>query len=283
MAVSVLRCEPYLADNSQCAEYRHPLPFTLWRVFVDDECIATEALPFSSDDSAIELRANKCFPFLGDGGHFVCVRQTNNQVLWFGFHEQFISIWEDNLPVNQIYRFNAQQYRVAIQQAQARDQALLPAAPRSLPVSHPSRGLRRLFPWLPLGKKPQAVLSNSGRKKSVPLLEQNELRTAMMQVFPQDLDFPLYRLPENPADPRGRLLFHQVWKMINTGPIQICDPPEKTVEIRIGLDKFDFIESLWYAGRMGDEVAIFFEAEPHFPLWVSGFASAFRQETFLDG
>ncbi|HEX2907571.1 MAG TPA: hypothetical protein VHO69_11955 [Phototrophicaceae bacterium] len=244
MAVSVLRCEPCIAENKRCDEtdggWVYSQPLTLWRVFVDDECIATEALPFSSDDSDIELRADKCFPYFGEGHTYISARHHNNQIWWFGFHN--LLPLDDSLPTTRLIIFDVQQYVRAIQQAQNE-----PEQPNL----------------------PNELLSD-------------EIQDFLKRAYPKDAELPLYRYPDHPTDPLGRKLHSGVWEAINNNQLHLCDPPQSAVEVRVGLDMRDFAECVWQVGRVGDEVALFFEAEPHLPLWVSGFASAFRQEMFLD-
>src|SRR4051812_25482875 len=121
--LSTLRCEPYFADNSDCnvEEYRMRYPFEclLWRIFIDDECVAEEATPFLASSDVIEFGANKCVPIFSDGENYVMVRVFNDTILWFGIHPRFRSTFDGSpLPANAIYVFNAAQYSQAVTQAE---------------------------------------------------------------------------------------------------------------------------------------------------------------------
>ena len=54
---------------------------------------------------------------------------------------------------------------------------------------------------------------------------------------------------------------------------EVSEPPPNPIEVRIGLDKDVFVESIWQVGKIGDDVAVLFVSEPHFPLWITGFKS----------
>ncbi len=117
--LSTLRCEPYFADNSDCnvEEYgmRYPFEVVLWRVFVDEVCIAKEATPFLATDPLIELEANKCVPVFSDGDKHVSVRLLENKIFWFGFHPTFLSTFDGSvLPSDVIYVFDLTKYQLAI-------------------------------------------------------------------------------------------------------------------------------------------------------------------------
>jgi hypothetical protein len=245
--VSILRCEPHTIDNSHCDEINYglgyPFPVTVWRVFVDDKCVAQQALPFASGDEVIELSVDPCVPFLGEGSDFVLARQSGHKIMWFRAAKyNWESAWiQDLWQVDQIYYFDAAQYLMAVPEVgQVRDEATLP-----------------------------------------PYLTTEEMRTCLKKLFPRDLDLPLYRIPAREGDTRGEKLFRHVWNVISSGELRISDAPEKVAEIHIGFDTREFREAVWQVGRVGDEVAILFLAEPYFPIWVSGFKGAFQAEAAL--
>ncbi|MEO8606395.1 MAG: hypothetical protein ABI690_00815 [Chloroflexota bacterium] len=243
---SILRCEPRIIDNSDCDEnqygMRYPFPVTVWRIFVDEECIAQKALPFAVGDAVIQLSANPCLPFLGEGGDYVLARQVSNKIIWFRVAEyNWTTLLQEFSHVDSVYCFEMSQYIAAIQDGgDTQVEAALP-----------------------------------------PHLNTEEIRTFLKKVFPRYLDLPLYRIPEREGDTRGEKLFRQVWNVLSSGELCISDAPEKPVEIHIGLDTHEFSEAIWQVGKIGDEVAVLFLAEPYFPIWVSGFAQAFGAEDAL--
>jgi hypothetical protein len=248
--ISALRCEPYIADRPDCPDgYHGPPELILWRVFVDEVCVASEAMPFDALDAVLELRANKCVPIFSDGDDYVSVRMLDDKVFWFGFHLAFLYTHMPNydgtaLPTDFIYVFDASQYQQAIEDAQIR-----------LPQNNPH---------VKLAPKPP------------PHLTTVELSDVLRNLYPRDLDLPLYRMPELESDRRGAELFRAVWNVINAQQVKLSVAPTSAIEVRIVLDAEVFVESVWQVGRIGDDIAILFEIEPHFPLWLGGFGTIAR-------
>ena len=266
--VSTLRCEPYFADNSDCDDdyygLKYPFECLLWRVFADSECLAEGAVPFLETDDVIELHANKCVPFFGNGSDIVILRLLNDNVLWFGTQDKFISIVD--LPSDSIYIFSATQYVEAIKEAQTAESNLRKQAEPKL--------LQRFINCLRgEPRQPFIIISAPKEIKPLPQLKPEELQDVLRTLFPRDLDLPLYRMPEHPDDFRGASLFRAVWDVINMKGIYISEPPQNPIEIEIGLDADVFVQSKWQAGKIGEDIAILFVAEPHFPLWLGGFKS----------
>lgn len=268
--LSTIRCEPHNVDNSDCREeyygLQYPFECILWRVFVDDECISENALPFLSSDEFIELSANKCVPYFGDGGQYVTARLFEDKVFWFGFNLRMPFDFEYvPLSVNAIRMFDAVQYKQMIDQINAA------SAEREHVKEAKPTFLRSLLDYL-FGT-PVVETKVKPTPQPIPILTRKEIQAILIDLFPRDLDLPLYRVPELAVDRRGARLFRTVWDAINTGKVQISDPPPITIEVHIGLDTRDFSESVWRVGKLGDNVAILFVSEPHFPLWLTGFQS----------
>jgi hypothetical protein len=275
--ISKLRCEPYYADNSDCSikEYgmRYPFECVLWHVFIDDIAVSSGTLPFEESDSQIELHANKCLPYFGEGGQFVTARLFEDKVFWFGFDSSYTI--GDLLPINTIYVFNAEAYVHAIRQADN-----IHARLKDFEKSDPNllqQFLKNVGEYLsPNSLSAVSTPPTNTTIQSPPKLSTKELRDVLLQSFPRDLDLPLYRMPELADDKRGSRLFRAVWEAIKTQELLISQPPQNIVEVHIGLDTKEFMESVWQVGRVGDDIAILFEVEPHFPLWLGGFGTIAR-------
>ncbi len=273
--ISTLRCEPYIANRPDCPEgYYGPPELILWRVFVDEVCVANRALPFLAWDDVIELGANSCVPIFGDGGPFVCTRLLEDKIFWFGVHSSFLHTQmthydETTLPINFIYVFDANQYQQAIEEAQLKQ-----AENERRKVAETSP-LQKLFHFLS-GKPYTNLRIANPAPKPLPVLTAVELSDVLRNLYPRDLDLPLYRMPELESDRRGAELFRAVWNVINTQQAKVSEAPPNAIEVRMGLDAEVFVESVWQVGRIGDDIAILFEVEPHFPLWLGGFAAVGR-------
>lgn len=243
--ISTLNCEPVTVNNSHCSEQyyglKYPFVYILWRVFIDQKCIATQALPFEAWYNMIELAANECMPYWGEGSNYMAVRKSGSYILWFEMSDYDEERLDKIFPRSSIFIFDTQQYATAINKV------------TSLISEH---------------QLPEDLLAD-------------ELRTVLKTLFPGDLDLPLYRIPEADDDPRGKRLFRNVLNAIGNETLQICEPPEQYVELRIGLDFQNSEEAVWLVGKVKDDVAILFITEPYFPAWVSGFGQAFLSETFL--
>lgn len=271
--ISKLRCEPYYADIPECRDgYYGPPKLLLWRVFVDEVCVASEAMPFGALDAVIELTANKCVPVFSDGEDFIRVRSFGDKVLWFGLNFTIYDTSEGSpLPTDSLYVFDAKQYQRAIEEAQS--QQVQKARLKEAEIS----SIQKFFNFLS-GKPPEnfKIADIKSEPKPLPVLSSVELSDVLRHLYPRNLDLPLYRMPELESDKRGAELFRAVWNVINTQKAEISEPPTSAIEIRIGLDTDEFVECLWQIGRVGDDIAILFVVEPHFPLWVSGFQSIGR-------
>lgn len=270
--ISTLRCEPYFADNSECEKdyygLMYPFECLLWRVFADEVCIADEVIPFLATDDVVELSAHKCVPVFGDGSDYTIVRVLGDKVLWFGSHDMFISTYDDSpLPSNSVYMFKAAQYADAVKQAQAAESSLR----KPVEVNTLQKFINRLRGVK--SDQPFRVIGAPKEVKPIPHLKPAELQDILRGLYPRDLDLPLYRMPEHPDDFRGSSLFRVVWDVINMKGITISEPPPNPIEIEIGLDADVFVQSKWQAGKVGEDIAILFIAEPHFPLWLGGFKS----------
>lgn len=272
--ISKLRCEPYYADIPECREgYYGPPELILWRVFVDDECVSREALPFDESATTLELAANKCFPIFGDGGDYVIVRLAGDKIVWFGIYSYF-AFSESKLLIDTVYVFDIVQYQQSIQQATA---AL--SQPKPVKESQPNflhKLLNTVFGILTVKPSVTHSPSTATTIKPIPTLRSQDIKDALLEVFPYDWDLPLYRIPELADDRRGERLYRAVWEAISLQEIWISAPPPTSIEVRIGLDKEVFVECLWKVGRVGDDIAILFVVEPHFPLWLKGFQSIKR-------
>ena len=267
--LSTLRCEPYFADIPNSDEgYYGPPDLILWRIFVDDKCIAEDATPFLATDAVIELEANKCVPIFSDGDKYVSVRLDADKILWFGFHHTFLSTFDGStLPTDVIYGFALTQYHEAVNQAQVslvQNKVVKQSEPKPLQkFLNVLRGTASIEQ-----PKTQPVKKEI---KPLPTLTSQNLKDVLLRLLPYDFSLPLYRMPELDDDRRGERLYRAVWDAISLQDIQISEPPPNPIELRIGLDKDVFVEAVWQVGKLGDDVAILFVSEPHFPLWISGF------------
>jgi hypothetical protein len=278
--ISTIHFETHSVDNSHCdGNYygvKYPFPVTLWRVFADEECISQGALPFASGDEVIELSANECMPYYGDGSDHVIARSTEGMIVWFrpnSYHRIF-SIDEISYVKN-IYRFKAVQYIEAFDQIPQEAEIQLPSR---LMVDKIRNILKRVFPQIEVSNQ---IKSAKAGTQLPPLLLADELRTILKQIFPNDFDLPLYRIPERKEDRRGETLFRQVWNTINSGEIYISETPENPIEFRIGMDTLEFGEAVWQGGKVKDDIAILFVEVPYFPVWIGGFGKALQSERFL--
>lgn len=279
--ISTLRFETHSVDNSHCdGNYyglKYPFPLKLSRVFVDEECISQGALPFASADEIIELSANECMPYRGDGSGHVIARYTEGLIVWFRlniFHWEFSM--DDISGVESIYCFDAVQYLEAFNQ-------MPPVkAEVQLPPRRIKDKLRKILEWI--FPHNEVFHQTKPVQEKVQLPTQflaDELRNILKQIFPNDLDLPLYRIPERKDDSRGEKLFRQVWNTIKSGEIYIAATPEKSIEFRIGMDTLEFGEAVWQVSKVEDDIVILFVEVPHFPVWVGGFGKALQSERLL--
>jgi hypothetical protein len=206
------------------------------------------------------------------------VRQAGNYILWFGKSSNIYSL---EISDYQSYRsglhqtfiiFEMQHYVKVVENA----------------VSGTSK------PPITFGRKLHGKL---------PSLVAQELEWLLKPSFPK-LDDVIYRIPEDENDPSGAkliqrgigavetdfkklVLIHQLENLNRDGklePVCVSDVPEVWIEIRIGLDLFEFTEARWRIGRTKDgELAVQFVSYPSFPLWLCGEVvdKAFAGETFL--
>ena len=206
--LSTLRCEPYFADNSDCnvEEYgmRYPFEVVLWRVFVDEVCIAKEALPFKSLDAVIELTANKCVPVFSDGEDFIRVRSFEDKVLWFGLNFTIYDTFEGSpLPTDVTYKFDTKQYWLAIDQTY-RQQAQNARTKQSV-----RKPLQKFLNTLrgTLATEQPKMQPIKHEIKPLPVLTTKDLKDILLHLLPYDFDLPLYRMPELVDDRRGERYF----------------------------------------------------------------------------
>ena len=103
-------------------------------------------------------------------------------------------------------------------------------------------------------------------------LTPEEFRNILLRSFPPG-DSAIYVSPESPGDVLGARLVRRTQRLFFDElpeQIRVAAPPEKWLEIRIGLDAKGFPECVWRVGETKDDLAVWFVSNPSFPLWVSG-------------
>jgi hypothetical protein len=120
--VSTLQIEHHFVSLDACHQYygRHETPdatATLWRIVVDGESIAEQAIPFAPGHELIDIAGDECTPVFGQIAHYVFVRRLNDLIVWFGVHTKYWYEGVGRLPHDFVYVFEAGHYRNAIESA----------------------------------------------------------------------------------------------------------------------------------------------------------------------
>jgi hypothetical protein len=121
-SLSTLHIEFNAVPLAVCHQYygRHETPdatATLWRIIVDGESIAEQAIPFAPGHELIDIEADECTPVFGQIAHYVFVRRVKKWIVWFGVHTKYWYEGVGPLPHDFVYVFEARHYRDAIEAA----------------------------------------------------------------------------------------------------------------------------------------------------------------------
>lgn len=257
MKTNQLRIVPHVVKPDTKREFYAPAEgFVLWKIWVDDELLTETSRPFQDADSILELKTYIQIPIWIDGAWYVSVRKIGDYVLWHSnleFDKYYYTHWDIG---DTTYLFDAQQYETECKNAQIESE--------KLNLSLPDIG----------GKSYQSTQN----------LNNEELRFLLNLKFPE-ICVAIYREPTNPSNTTGAIILRRMQLAIQQlTDFTICDPPEKQIELRIGLDEAEFTEAIWHIGKMNGKFAIFFEQRPHFPVWLQSpeFDKVLSKEPFAE-
>ncbi len=242
MKINELRIEPHIVKPDTTKErYRGAKEgFVVWKISIDGNLLTDTARPFKSTDAIIELKTNIQYPFWFDGEWYVSVRRIGNYVMWYSnleFDLPYYKPWDKDETG---FQFDIHRYETACEDANKK------SADLNLALSD--------F----MGKSPQ---SNQ-------ILQPEELTYLLLLNFPDFYD-AIYLEPHNPQDTTGKFFIRKMKNALEQiTEFTICEPPEKEIELRIGLEETPFTEAIWRIGKINGQFAIYFEQSPYFPVWL---------------
>lgn len=256
MKLNTIGIKPYMIAPNTSQEYFAPKNgFVLWEVYVDGEALADFVRPFNSTDSIIELKTNIQIPVWADGEWYVSVRRLNNLILWYS-HLEFDAFYYSKWDLKDlIFLFDAGDY--VSQCLDAMRQTV------KFPVPMPSNGGERYF----------------GSQNLTP----QELSFLLELDFPESSNFLYCSVADNYFDTKANLVKKIKRLLYSISEFTIVDPPEKQIELRIGLDEAEFTEAIWHIGKVNGQFTICFEYKPSFPVWLQSpeFDKVLSQEPFV--
>lgn len=94
------------------------------------------------------------------------------------------------------------------------------------------------------------------------------LRILNMGVRFQPAD-GLFTIPEIDNDPQGRRLLRLIDEIARSDKLQLCQPPNETTSIRIGIESPGLPECCIQIGQNDRSYAILFEDNPAIPHWLT--------------
>ena len=115
------------------------------------------------------------------------------------------------------------------------------------------------------------AILGAGSDSELPELTMSEMRTLILRYLPP-ASLGLYINPECPYDPSGSALLKHVHLVLSgSGDITpVSEPPERPIEIRIGLDLPGAPECCWFVGKNDAGTCAMFAAFPKLPCWLGG-------------
>jgi hypothetical protein len=110
-------------------------------------------------------------------------------------------------------------------------------------------------------------------------------REIQSQQLPSPRD-GLYRIPEDPDDSQGRAWLEEFYAAIHALDDRVCivAPPERFVEVRVGLELPGVPEVVAQIGKLDQRLAVLLVSLPRFPLWIAhaGLESSLSNSLLLD-
>lgn len=260
MKTNQLRILPHVVKPDTSKDhYAHKNSIVLWQIWVDDKKITDTCYPFDETDSLMELSTNIEYPFFRDGGGHLSVRRTQNLILWTDLlpEESFIPsryvIWQSTCYIFDLFAYQSACWSAII------ESNLLPGQ-------------------FPLYRRKNDNLWH--------YMTDDEVNHILQETYPKWFgETAIYREPTNPSDTIGIIILRRMQLAIQQlTDFTICDPPEKQIELRIGLDEAEFTEAIWHIGKMNGKFAIFFEQRPYFPVWLQSpeFDKVLGKEPFAE-
>ncbi|MEO1287996.1 MAG: hypothetical protein AAFV93_09510 [Chloroflexota bacterium] len=253
MKLNTLRIEPHIVKFERQPKAK-PI---LWRIWIDDKKITQTCYPFSVFSKSIELvtDADEFLWGLGDG--HVVVRNISRFVAWVGIIDfMYSDILDGTYPESPLYFFERELYETEIDLA----------IQKSITI------------------KPQFKVFDVGNMDFQPA-SLSEILLLIQKDFPKNFyETVIYREPKSSTDTTGTIILRRMEIAINnSSEFTIVDPPEKSVELRIGLDEAEFTEAIWHIGKVNGQFAIYFEQKPSFPVWLQSpeFDKVLSQESFV--
>ncbi|MEM9950826.1 MAG: hypothetical protein AAF846_04445 [Chloroflexota bacterium] len=254
MTLNTLRIEPHIIETGSIGNR------IMWKIWIDDKKVTDTCYPFMPNDTGIELNSYVEFPQWGYGDGHVVVRSKQGYVFWIevvigAIYDTDIQMMISDDSYVKVFLLN--KYGQQVKQAHFESTKI---KADSLEQIHSESSL-----LLPLTQRDISVLL----KNNYPI---SFHETA------------IYREPKSSTDTTGTIILRRMGIAINnSSEFTIVDPPEKSVELRIGLDEAEFTETIWHIGKVNEQFAIYFEQKPSFPVWLQSleFDKVLSQESFV--
>lgn len=254
MKINELRIEPHIVKPDTTKENDAPRNgFVLWKIWVNEELITNTCYPFSEVDTDIELFTNIQFPYWGDGSGYLSMRKIKSYIIWSEILDEINPLSVRSLD-KFLSVFRIEEYKAVYQSA------------------------------LTNTLKLNSNLHQFSDRDTHKVISGDEILILIKRHFPRDADeTAIYFEPHNPQDTTGKFFMRKMKNALDEiTEFTTCEPPEKQIELRIGLDEDEFTEAIWHIGKVNGQFAIYFEQHPSFPVWLqsSVFDKVLSQEPF---
>lgn len=254
MKINKLQIEPHIVKPDTTKEhYVSQDGVVLWQVWVDGEHLTQTCYPLDKKYDILQLFTDPQFPMFTDGSGYLSVRKIRNHIIWCSLFDEN-DPFAGNSPSNFLSIFPVVEFDSVYQVALAKT--------------------------LQLDSRFQNINVNESWQE----ISGEEILTLVKRHFPRDTDeTAIYLEPHNPQDTTGKFFMRKMKNALKEiTEFATSEPPEKQIELRIGLDEDEFTEAIWHIGKVNGQFAIYFEQHPSFPVWLqsSVFDKVLSQEPF---
>ena len=240
MKINELRIEPHIVKPDTTKEYYvSPDGVVLWQVWIDSKLLTQTCYPLDKKYDIVQLFTDPQFPMFTDGGGYLSVRKIRNYIIWCSLFDEDDG-FAGNSPSNFLTIFPIAEFDIVYQAALT----------KSLHLDSQFQDVNFSASWQEI----------SGE----------EILILIKRHFPSDThETAIYFEPHNPQDTTGKFFMRKMKNSLDQiTDFTICEPPDKEIELRIGLDEDEFTEAIWHIGKINGQFAIYFEQYPSFPVWL---------------